>query len=67
MTPVAGRILSTFESRQLQLSGPNSIIGRAIAIHENVDDEGKGGNPASLKAGNSGKKIACGTIGLMKV
>jgi Cu-Zn family superoxide dismutase len=66
-TPINGRILKTFDSSNLQLSGPLSIIGRSIAVHENIDDGGKGGNPASLKAGNSGKKIACGTIGLMKI
>ena len=40
----------------LDLSGPNSIIGRSVVVHEKEDD---------LKtdpAGNSGARIACGII-----
>jgi Cu-Zn family superoxide dismutase len=41
---------------KLDLSGPNSIIGRSVVVHEKEDD---------LKtdpSGNSGARIACGTI-----
>lgn len=41
---------------KLDLSGPNSIIGRSVVVHEKEDD---------LKtdpAGNSGARIGCGVI-----
>src|SRR6202163_4010734 len=41
---------------KLDLSGPNSIIGKSVVVHEKEDD---------LKtdpAGNSGARIACGVI-----
>jgi superoxide dismutase, Cu-Zn family len=41
---------------KLDLSGPNSIVGKSVVVHEKEDD---------LKtdpAGNSGARIACGVI-----
>jgi len=49
---------------QLSLD-PNSeafVGGRAIVIHGGEDDLGRGGNEASLKAGNAGPRVACGVI-----
>jgi len=49
---------------QLPLSGPNSIIGRAIVVHAEADDLGKGGHELSKTTGNAGGRQACGIIGL---
>ncbi|EFX86010.1 hypothetical protein DAPPUDRAFT_313514 [Daphnia pulex] len=44
------------------LSGPNSIIGRAMVVHANEDDLGRQNNEGSRTTGNSGPRIACGII-----
>jgi Cu-Zn family superoxide dismutase len=48
----------------IKLRGTKSnIIGRGLIIHADTDDLGLGGNEASLKNGNAGKRIACAVIG----
>ncbi|KAF6372539.1 superoxide dismutase 3 [Rhinolophus ferrumequinum] len=46
------------------LSGPHSIVGRAVVVHAGEDDLGRGGNPASLENGNAGRRLACCVVGL---
>ncbi|GFY01475.1 superoxide dismutase [Trichonephila clavipes] len=48
---------------QLRLCGPLSIVGRAIVIHANQDDLGRGGNEESLRTGNAGARVGCCVIG----
>ena len=43
-----------------------NIIGRSVVIHEDRDDNGKGGFPDSLTTGHAGKRIACSVIGYSK-
>ncbi len=49
---------------QIPLSGPHSIIGRAVVIHSDPDDLGKGGHELSKSTGNAGGRLACGVVGL---
>lgn len=43
-----------------------NILGRGLIIHADQDDCGQGGDEASLKTGNAGKRIACAVIGYSK-
>jgi Cu-Zn family superoxide dismutase len=49
---------------QIPLAGANSIIGRAVVVHADVDDLGKGGHELSKSTGNAGGRLACGIIGI---
>ncbi|XP_064473649.1 superoxide dismutase [Cu-Zn]-like [Ornithodoros turicata] len=53
-----------FYDRLLQFTGTNSIIGRAVVVHENEDDLGRTGHPESSKTGNAGGRVACGIIAI---
>lgn len=44
----------------MRLSGPNSIIGRAVIVHTNPDDL------RTQPTGNAGAREGCGVIGVMK-
>ncbi|KZC15062.1 Superoxide dismutase [Cu-Zn], partial [Dufourea novaeangliae] len=46
----------------ISLAGPHNILGRAIVVHAGEDDLGLGMSPDSLTTGNSGGRVACGTI-----
>ncbi|XP_062105156.1 superoxide dismutase [Cu-Zn], chloroplastic [Humulus lupulus] len=54
----------TIVDSQIPLSGPNSVVGRALVVHELEDDLGKGGHELSLTTGNAGGRLACGVVGL---
>ncbi|CAI9771032.1 unnamed protein product [Fraxinus pennsylvanica] len=50
--------------KQIPLTGPHSIIGRAVVVHADPDDLGRGGHELSKSTGNAGGRVACGIIGL---
>lgn len=49
----------------IQLAGANSIIGRAVVVHADFDDLGRGGQPDSKTTGHAGARVACCVIGLL--
>jgi Cu-Zn family superoxide dismutase len=52
---------------QIPLRGANSIVGRAVVVHTDRDDLGRGGNELSKTTGNAGGRLACGVIGLQEL
>ncbi|CAL9079025.1 unnamed protein product [Musa textilis] len=53
-------LLYVSRRKLIPLSGPNSIIGRAVVVHADPDDLGKGGHELSKSTGNAGGRVACG-------
>jgi len=49
---------------RVDLHGDRSVVGRAIVVHADVDDLGKGSDEESLKTGNAGDRVGCGVIRL---
>ncbi|PNT06886.1 hypothetical protein POPTR_013G056900v4 [Populus trichocarpa] len=49
---------------QIPLSGMHSILGRAVVVHADPDDLGKGGHELSKTTGNAGARVGCGIVGL---
>jgi Cu-Zn family superoxide dismutase len=63
-TDSKGNCVMKMEDHLIQLRGSKrNILGRGLIIHADPDDCGLGGNEASLKNGNAGKRIACAIIG----
>ncbi|XP_011551442.3 superoxide dismutase [Cu-Zn] 2 isoform X1 [Plutella xylostella] len=54
-----------FVDSKICLTGPHSILGRAIVLHEKADDFGRSSHPDSKKTGNAGGRVACGVIGIL--
>ncbi|XP_023234313.1 superoxide dismutase [Cu-Zn]-like isoform X2 [Centruroides sculpturatus] len=50
----------------MSLFGEHSVLGRTMVVHANPDDLGQGGDEESKKSGNSGDRVACGIIHLIK-
>jgi Cu-Zn family superoxide dismutase len=63
-TDSKGNCIMKMEDHLIQLRGSKrNILGRGLIIHADPDDCGLGGDEASLKNGNAGKRIACAIIG----
>uniref|UniRef100_A0A6B2LNB5 Superoxide dismutase [Cu-Zn] n=1 Tax=Arcella intermedia TaxID=1963864 RepID=A0A6B2LNB5_9EUKA len=52
------------EDKMITLFGINSIVGRAVVIHQDEDDLGLGGHEDSKTTGHAGSRLACGIIAL---
>ncbi|KAG8371798.1 hypothetical protein BUALT_Bualt12G0000700 [Buddleja alternifolia] len=46
--------------KQIPLSGQHSILGRAVVVHADPDDLGRGGHQLSKTTGNAGARVGCG-------
>ncbi|KAI3798370.1 hypothetical protein L1987_33644 [Smallanthus sonchifolius] len=54
----------SIEDKNIPLSGQHSILGRAVVIHADSDDLGRGNHELSKTTGNAGARVGCGVIGL---
>jgi len=64
ITDKNGKCKMKLIDRMIKLdNSKSSIVGRAVVIHNNEDDLGKGNNLESLKTGNAGSRIVCSVIG----
>ncbi len=52
------------EAPEAKLFGGQSILGRAVVVHEKEDDLGMGSDEESKRSGNAGKRIAGCVIGI---
>ncbi|KAK3098238.1 hypothetical protein FSP39_017493 [Pinctada imbricata] len=62
----SGKAVIDITDSQVTLTGPNSVIGRTVVVHADIDDLGKGGHELSSTTGNAGGRLACGVIGITK-
>jgi Cu-Zn family superoxide dismutase len=56
----SGKAHLEYTDAVILLNGPNSILGRSIVVHRNMDDL------KSQPSGNAGPRVACGVIGTEK-
>lgn len=61
-----GSAVFNMTDRLLDLNGKHSIIGRALVVHADEDDLGRGTHNDSLTTGHSGSRIACCVIGIQR-
>lgn len=56
MADASGTARVSFNSESLALTGPNTIIGKAVIVHRDPDDVN------AQPVGNAGPRLACGVI-----
>ncbi|XP_025206353.1 superoxide dismutase [Cu-Zn]-like [Melanaphis sacchari] len=55
----------SFSDPLISLVGAHNILGRAVVVHADTDDMGRGGFTDSLTTGHAGSRVACGVIGIL--
>ncbi|XGW18836.1 hypothetical protein V3C99_002992 [Haemonchus contortus] len=63
-TPKTGDTPILISDSVISLTGQHNVIGRAIVIHADMDDLGRGTSELSKTTGNAGARVACGVIGI---
>ncbi|CAK8680273.1 unnamed protein product [Clavelina lepadiformis] len=66
MADESGKAEVNVTDNLVTLTGPNSVIGRAVVVHADEDDLGQGGFSDSKTTGHAGGRLACGVIGITK-
>ncbi|XP_067277682.1 extracellular superoxide dismutase isoform X2 [Pseudorasbora parva] len=61
---VQGVIKHFLKLPEAKLFGAQSVLGRAVVVHEKEDDLGMGSDEESKRSGNAGKRIAGCVIGI---
>ncbi|XP_032388289.1 extracellular superoxide dismutase [Cu-Zn] [Etheostoma spectabile] len=61
--PQEGKVNAMIESEATLFRGL-SVIGRAVVVHEKIDDLGRGEDAGSLLHGNAGRRLGCCIIGM---
>ncbi|XP_034746362.1 extracellular superoxide dismutase [Cu-Zn]-like [Etheostoma cragini] len=61
--PQEGKVNTVIESEATLFRGL-SVIGRAVVVHEKIDDLGLGEDAGSLLHGNAGRRLGCCIIGM---
>src|SRR5437763_2848194 len=56
----SGKARLDWKDKAMKLSGPDSIVGRSVIVHEKEDDL------KTQPTGNAGGRVACGVIGVAK-
>ncbi|CAJ0598129.1 unnamed protein product [Cylicocyclus nassatus] len=64
-SPDSGDTPISISDSVISLTGQHNIIGRAIVIHADADDLGRGNSEQSKTTGNAGERVACGVIGIL--
>jgi Cu-Zn family superoxide dismutase len=55
----------SIKDKIISLNGDFNVVGRAVVLHSDEDDLGKGGQSDSLTTGHAGSRVACGVIGVL--
>ncbi|CAD6190372.1 unnamed protein product [Caenorhabditis auriculariae] len=65
-TPPDGFTPISVSDSLASLTGPYSIVGRSVVVHEKIDDLGRGTSDLSKTTGDAGGRLACGIIGAVE-
>jgi len=55
----------TIDDKLVSLFGDHTVLGRAVVVHADEDDLGRGNASDSKTTGHAGGRLACGIIGFV--